>query len=130
MGRSCIWGLVPGTVNIGLHELDTIWDKQPRLFGFGRIYYALQVARRHEHVCSQGDTIRIVFTQTAVHYGRFELRLCPLSDPSQQTEYKELSEACLDAHQLYLAPNSIQACIQRRVPVPICSVSRRKPYQW
>jgi len=57
----------------------------------------------------QGDTIRIVFTQRTPHYGRFELRVCPLSDPSLLTEYNELSEACLDAHQLMLAPNSTQA---------------------
>jgi len=66
-----------------------------------------------------------VFTQTAVHYGRFELRLCPLSDPSQQTAYKELSEACLDAHQLYLAPDSIQASFQRRLPSLIWVVEQR-----
>ncbi len=50
-----------------------------------------------------------MFTQRTPHYGRFELRVCPLSDPSLRTEYNELSEACLDAHQLLLAPNSTQA---------------------
>jgi hypothetical protein len=57
---------------------------------------------------AQGQTFQITFTQTATHYGRFELRVCPLSDPSLLTEYDELSEDCLDAHQLYLAPNSTQ----------------------
>ena len=60
-------------------------------------------------VCAQGDTIRIVWTQTATHYGRFELRVCPLSEPSMLTEYSELSEGCLAAHQLLLAPNATQA---------------------
>ncbi len=58
--------------------------------------------------CAQGQTIQITFTQRTPHYGRFELRVCPLSDPSLLTEYDELSEDCLDAHQLYLAPNSTQ----------------------
>ena len=60
---------------------------------------------------AQGQTIQITFTQTATHYGRFEMRLCPLSDPSLLTEYNELSEDCLDAHQLYLAANSTQVNI-------------------
>ena len=56
----------------------------------------------------QGQTISVSVKQSTPHWGRFELRLCPLSDPSLATEYNELSEACLDAHQLKLAPNSTQ----------------------
>jgi hypothetical protein len=42
------------------------------------------------------------------HWGRFELRVCPLSDASLVTENKEFSEACLAAHPLYLAPKALQ----------------------
>lgn len=56
----------------------------------------------------QGQTIQISITQTVTHYGRFELRICPLSNPSLNTEYNELSDACLNSNQLKLAPNSTQ----------------------
>ncbi len=29
------------------------------------------------------------------HWGKFQMRLCPLSDPSTATELRELSDACL-----------------------------------
>lgn len=57
---------------------------------------------------TQGQAIRVTIKQTAAHYGRFELRLCPLSDASMLTEYRELSDACFDANRLFLAPNSTQ----------------------
>jgi hypothetical protein len=37
---------------------------------------------------------------TANHLGRWSLRLCPLSDPSQRTERKELSQRCFNRHVL------------------------------
>ena len=64
---------------------------------------------------AQGQTIQITFTQRTPHYGRFELRVCPLSDPSLLTEYNELSEDCLTANQLLLAPNSTQVPNRSRV---------------
>ncbi len=30
------------------------------------------------------------------HWGKFQMRLCPLSDLSTATELRELSDACLD----------------------------------
>ena len=42
------------------------------------------------------------------HWGRFELRVCPLSDASLLTENREFTEACLAAHPLYLAPKALQ----------------------
>ena len=30
------------------------------------------------------------------HWGKFQMRLCPLSDPSTATELSELSDTCLD----------------------------------
>lgn len=57
---------------------------------------------------TQGQAIKVVVTQTAAHYGRFEFRLCPLSSASMQAEYNELSDACFDANPLFLAPESLQ----------------------
>ena len=53
------------------------------------------------HVSSlpvQGQAIQVTFTQTATHYGHFELRVCPLSDPLLLAEHNELSEDCFSAH--------------------------------
>lgn len=36
-------------------------------------------------------------------WGRYEFRLCPLTDPSAAAEEAQLSEACLSQHQLQLA---------------------------
>lgn len=41
-----------------------------------------------------------------VQWGRFELRLCPLSADSDEAEKAELSEDCLLQHQLTLADGS------------------------
>lgn len=40
----------------------------------------------------QGQEIPIQIHMSTSHWGRFELRVCPLSDPSLTTEYKELNE--------------------------------------
>lgn len=57
---------------------------------------------------AQGQVFQIRIHMSTAHWGRFELRLCPLSDPSLTTENMEFNEACLAAHQLYLAPNATQ----------------------
>lgn len=41
-------------------------------------------------------------------WGRFELRLCPLSANSDEAEKAELSDECLSQHQLELADGSGQ----------------------
>ena len=41
-----------------------------------------------------------------VQWGRFELRLCPLSADSDEAEKAELSDECLSKHPLTLADGS------------------------
>lgn len=60
---------------------------------------------------TEGQVIPIQIHMSTAHWGRFELRLCPLSGAgSLVTENKEFSEACLanPKHQLLLAPVAIQ----------------------
>ena len=40
---------------------------------------------------------------TCAQWGRYEFRLCPLTDPSAAAEEAQLSDACLSQHQLQLA---------------------------
>lgn len=65
---------------------------------------------------AQGQVFQIRIHMSTAHWGRFELRLCPLSDPSLTTENMEFNEACLAAHQLYLAPNATQPGADSKVP--------------
>lgn len=41
-----------------------------------------------------------------LQWGRFEIRLCPLSADSDEAEAAELSDACLSQHPLELADGS------------------------
>lgn len=56
----------------------------------------------------QGQEVPIRLHMATPHWGRFELRVCPLSDASLLTENREFTEACLAAHPLYLAPKALQ----------------------
>lgn len=64
-------------------------------------------SQRMDHM-PQGQEVPIRLHMATPHWGRFELRVCPLSDASLVTENKEFSEACLAAHPLYLAPKALQ----------------------
>lgn len=74
---------------------------------------------------AQGQTIQVIIHQSTPHYGRFELRVCPLTDASLDTEYNQLSDACLDAHQLILAPNSTQVSYLAFVALGLSCIGRK-----
>ncbi len=43
---------------------------------------------------ASGGTMKVKVTLTANHLGRWSVALCPLSDPSQATEKRELRQGC------------------------------------
>lgn len=101
----------PSCLNAG--GVDSVYSSGKQRFGlcgdpwlgprhheaYGKFATPTSIARRYKK--NQRVTVRVELT--ANHMGRWSVRLCPLSRPSQGAERRELSQACLNAHLMHRA---------------------------
>lgn len=126
-GRDGFWEPMslnkPGTAGDG--QCGGLFNGDSR-FSAGGPFATNQIVATYD----EGQTIDVKIFMQINHWGKFQLRLCPLSNPSTGTEQRELSNRCLDKYKLEKADGSgiwTYPLGPRSAPLPMYNQRYRLP---